>query len=490
MALRRKKQSEAIPTNEINETAISDYHLEEDMISYLLENPHTFQDISKVIDKDTFTTSLFTDVFFEMSDLSTNNGTYNRFDVFRSLKTKKNNNPNLGDILKMLPNRAFSAMDVACELKEIEKKRHLNAVADRIKMSINDNTTSEEISSMVNNSFDELNVKSKSEEVYKVSDVIDEAIFKLEVSSENTKSFSGVDTGSRKLNYIIGGWQEGMHIIAGRPAMGKTIVGLEHAKCAAMSGSRVLFLSLEMPKEALIYRMISSEADEYAYSDLLAGRITRQQIAGIRQSNAMHLKQLPIFFYDSDNRDVNYLSAIITAEVRRNKIDLVIIDYLQLISDNQVKQQDDFSQVSKVSNKIQKLSRKLGLPIVCLSQLSRDIEKRTNRQPQLSDLRSSGNLEQDAITVIGLYRDDYYKYIDAKNNGQKPAPDDNTLKYIVLKNRNGQVGDITRYIDVRTNRLADDYDTIFGIKPNPQMDVFVSNKTLGTIQPEFDVTPF
>ncbi|KAF2379334.1 hypothetical protein BSN82_17130, partial [Acinetobacter baylyi] len=118
-------------------------------------------------------------------------------------------------------------------------------------------------------------------------------------------------------------------------------------------------------------------------ADIKANRITQEDVQKIRRSNARELKALPIFFYDSDNRDINYLSMVLTTECRKNKIDIVVIDYMQLIRDNQMRGQDDFSQVSSVSNKIQKLTRKLNIPIICLSQLSRGAEGRSDKRPQL-----------------------------------------------------------------------------------------------------------
>jgi replicative DNA helicase len=302
--------------------------------------------------------------------------------------------------------------------------------------------------------------------------------------------FSGVDTGSRKLNYVLGGWQPGVTIIAARPGMGKTIAGLEHAKSASKTGVKVLFLSLEMPKESLVYRYISSEFEDYKYSDLKANRISKEDVTKIRNSNARVLKQLPISFYDSDNRDVNYLNLLLIKECRKNGIGLIVIDYLQLIRDNQIKDQSDFAQVSSVSNKIQKLTRKLGIPIVALSQLSRSVESRANKHPMLSDLRSSGNIEQDAIVVILLYRDDYYKYVEAKESNQPVAQMDNKLLYIIAKNRDGEVGDVNRIVDVKTNRIADEESELFGFK-EPQV-AFIDS-AINKIQPNFDditIRPF
>jgi replicative DNA helicase len=329
-----------------------------------------------------------------------------------------------------------------------------------------------------------------STEVFSLGDVYDNVMDKLELNAGNVK-FSGIDTGSRKLNYALGGWQEGMIVIAARPSMGKTIVGLDFAKASAKAGKRVLFLSLEMPKESLMYRYISSEAPEYKYSDIKANRITQEDVKKIRVSNARELKSLPIFFYDSDNRDINYLSMVLTTECRKNKIDIVVIDYMQLIRDNQMRGQDDFSQVSSVSNKIQKLTRKLGIPIVCLSQLSRGAEGRSDKRPQLSDIRSSGNIEQDASVVIGLYRPYYYAQADARANNL-PVPDmDYTLEFIILKNRDGMVGSVIRYCDVTTNRITDEQDELFRFTAQ---EPAYKNSVIASIEPDFDnnvtIAPF
>lgn len=444
-----------------NRFELMDTLLEEDVIAYILENPHTITDAKKIISKESFTQDLLGASFVAFQTLSAEKGTFNRYDVFRWLKSKESEYKiDATKVLTMLPKRTFNLTAVCVELKELETRRNLSEMVMGVESGLTNGADVSDLMQIIDNGLARIADEATSEEVSSMSVVYDKVMSQLELNAGNVK-FSGIDTGSRKLNYALGGWQEGVSIIAARPGMGKTIAGLEHAKHACLSGKRVLFLSLEMPKESLMYRYISSEVIEYNYSDLKANRITQEDVKKIKASNAKMLKELPLFFYDSDNRDVNYLSMLLAGECRKNKIDMVVVDYLQLIRDVQIKDQSDFAQVSSVSNKMQKLSRKLGIPLVCLSQLSRDIEKRTSRVPQLSDLRSSGNIEQDAIVVIGLYRDDYYKYVDAKANGQAVAPMDNTLKYTILKNRDGNVGDIVRYVDVKTNRIADEESELF-----------------------------
>ena len=476
----------------VNKKIIIDTMLEEDIITYLLEHTHAVGDVNKIISADSFTNPLFKASYLACIELSFTGKVFSRYDIFRILKSKESDlGIDSSRMLSLLPNRSFDITQVCQELKEVENLRYLSEISINIQQGIADGADSLAITSIIDSGILKLEDSSRSTEVFTMAEVYDNVIIKLETNAGNTK-FSGIDTGSRKLNYGLGGWQEGMTIIAARPSMGKTIVGLEHAKCAGLSGKNVLVLSLEMPKESLMYRFISSEAYEYNYADIKSNRITQEDVAKIKLSRASQLKKLPIYFYDSDNRDVNYLSMMITSEVRKNKIDLVIIDYLQLIRDNQIKDQSDFSQVSSVSNKIQKLTRKLKLPIICLSQLSREIEKRSNRHPQLSDLRSSGNIEQDAIVVIGLYRDDYYKYVDARESGTSGTIEyDNTLKYVVLKNRDGAVGDHIRYVDVTTNRVADEESELFGFKdPSVAFKDTILNKMEASFDKDVTIAPF
>ena len=462
---------------------IVDTLLEEDVISYLLEHPHLVKDASKIIDKGVFIDPLLKASFSSMEEFIVDGKAFTRYDIFRDLKSKESSlNIDSSKILKLLPKRTFDLINVCVSLRDLDNKRQYNDIANQLASAINDGEDVATMQSIIENGLSGIVEGSKSSEIFHLGEVYDNVMDKLEANAGNVK-FSGIDTGSRKLNYALGGWQEGMIVVAARPSMGKTIVGLDFAKASAKAGKRVLFLSLEMPKESLLYRYISSEAPEYKYSDIKANRITQEDVQKIKKSNARELKQLPIFFYDSDNRDINYLSMVLTAECRKNKIDIVVIDYMQLIRDNQMRGQDDFSQVSSVSNKIQKLTRKLNIPIICLSQLSRGAEGRSDKRPQLSDIRSSGNIEQDASVVIGLYRPYYYAQSDARANNL-PAPDnDYTLEFILLKNRDGMTGGVVRYCDVTTNRIADEEEELFRFTAQ---EPAYKNSVLSKMEVDFD----
>ena len=235
-----------------------------------------------------------------------------------------------------------------------------------------------------------------------------------------------------------------------------TICLLEHSRCAGEMNKKVLFLSLEMPVVSLVYRMISGQLDDSTpYSKIKTGRIDINQFNNIQKQAVTNLEKLPITWYDGANRDINYLSTLIQKIVREKNIDMVVVDYLQLITDNSIRSNDETAVVGSVSKKIQQLAKKLNIPFLCAAQLNRQSEGRTSHRPKLSDLRSSGQIEQDASVVIGLYRDDYYKYEKAKEEGNPNVVYDNVIEYIFMKNRDGDTRTADLYIDVATSKIRE-----------------------------------
>jgi len=276
-------------------------------------------------------------------------------------------------------------------------------------------------------------------------------------------SLSGVPTGYPKLDEITGGWLKGNVILfAARPGAGKTIALLEHTRCASEQNKKVLFLSLEMPVLSLIYRMISGQLDSgLPYSKIKTGRISIDQFTEIQRTAIANLEKLPITWYDGANRDINYLSNVIQKIVRENKIDMVVIDYIQLMSDSSIKTSNETEIAGSVADKIQALSKKLNIPFLCAAQLNRSNEGRTSHRPRLNDLRSSGKLEQMASVVIGLYRDDYYAYERAKESGENMMPEfNNIIEYIFLKQRDGDTKTLEMFVDPKTSSIRENKEEL------------------------------
>lgn len=243
----------------------------------------------------------------------------------------------------------------------------------------------------------------------------------------------GIPSGFYDLDALTSGFSRSdLIIVAGRPAMGKTSFCLcIAANIAKQQKLPVAIFSLEMSREQLAQRMLSSDA-KIASNRLRSGRLAQNEIEPL--INAVgNLSELPIYIDDTANLTIMQMRS----QVRRlqgqlkQELGLVLLDYLQLMegsgSDNRVQE------LSKMTRSLKGLARELNVPIIALSQLSRGVEQRNNKRPMLSDLRESGSIEQDADLVVMLYRDEYYN---------PDTPERGVAEAIIVKHRNGPVGTV------------------------------------------------
>lgn len=247
----------------------------------------------------------------------------------------------------------------------------------------------------------------------------------------------GIPFPFERMNHKIGNMQPGdLIILAARPSMGKTALAEIIAEFVATQlGLPVDFYSKEMSKEQLADRSISRNS-EIESKVLRSLEIT---IDNWKSINSKSIIQGSKLFIDDDNDD-NDVSEIIKKARKRKRekgTQLIIIDYLQLLKDNEVKANRD-EEVSSISRKLKKLARELEVPIIALCQLNRKVEERPNKEPKLSDLRESGSLEQDADLVMFLYRPAYYGITE--DNGKNI---EKIAQIIIAKHRNGSVGRVT-----------------------------------------------
>ncbi len=243
----------------------------------------------------------------------------------------------------------------------------------------------------------------------------------------------GIPTHFYDLDAMTGGLQRSdLIIIAARPSMGKTSFALNIAlNVAQKQHLPVAIFSLEMSREQLVMRLLSSEA-KIESNRLRSGRITEQEMEELMRAVGV-LSELPIYIDDTGTLTVMQMRS----EVRRlqaekkGELGLVLLDYLQLMqgsnSENRVQE------LSRITRALKSLAREVNVPVIALSQLSRAVEQRTNKRPMLSDLRESGAIEQDADLVLMLYRDEYY---------HPDTPDRGIAEVIIAKHRNGPTGQI------------------------------------------------
>ena len=264
-----------------------------------------------------------------------------------------------------------------------------------------------------------------------LSDVLERGFLEIERLFNNKGDITGIGSGFVDLDSKTSGFQKGdMVLIAARPSMGKTTFALNIAEHAALrEGKSVVIFSLEMSKEQLAYKLLCSEANV----DLLklrTGALEDEDWENIARATGPLSKAK---IYIDDTAGVSIME--MRSKCRRLKIeygiDLILIDYLQLMSGSNPDNRQQ--EVSEISRSIKALAKEMECPVIALSQLSRAPEQRSDHRPMLSDLRESGSIEQDADLVMFLYRDEYYN---------KETDDKNIAECIVAKQRNGPVGTV------------------------------------------------
>jgi replicative DNA helicase len=267
---------------------------------------------------------------------------------------------------------------------------------------------------------------------------------------------TGLTTGFRDLNELTSGLQRSdLIIIAARPSMGKTSFALMLAQNAAIeAGAVVGVFSLEMSKEALVMRMLCSLSRIDAHK-FRRGFLTRGEWAQIAKGLGT-LAETKIFLDDSAGITVLEMRAKVRRlAAEQKRLDLIVVDYLQLMSGSARRFESRQQEVSQISRELKALAKELNVPVVALSQLSRAPETRADHEPQLADLRESGALEQDADLVAFIYREEQYMKPEDREN----LPDDkkNLADLIIAKQRNGPTGRVKLMFTPSSMRFDDLY---------------------------------
>ena len=322
----------------------------------------------------------------------------------------------------------------------ILKEKYLARELIRITTTFNQASYSEdslEVLNIVNNEIDKLNDLISNKAVLRTfSENVRESINEAKTRQENKDKgqTSGIKTPLLKLNYLTNGWQTGLIVLAARPGMGKTSFMLSIAKKAAQESKHVAIFSLEMPTIRLTDRLVCAEADIESdkYRDGFLNDVDWASIENAKK----RLDKMNIHIDDNSYADMNYIKSRCRVLKKKGKCDIVLIDYLQLQEGSKDKNREQ--QISEISRKSKLMSKDLDIPVFQLSQLNRSVETRGgDKRPQLSDLRESGAIEQDADMVIFLYRAAYYGLNDEDGNCAKGMGE-----VIIAKNREGSLGTI------------------------------------------------
>lgn len=275
-----------------------------------------------------------------------------------------------------------------------------------------------------------------------LSEILHETFDRLDELHREKGKLRGAPTGFTDLDNKLGGLQKSdLIILAARPSMGKTSLALDVVRHIGITGKKpVAIFSLEMSKDQLVDRLLAAEADV----DLWKMRTGRLSDIGVdndfeRIGHALgRLSEAPIFIDDSGSLNIMELRTKARRLQSEHELDLIVVDYLQLMQGRN--QENRVQEVSEISRSLKILAKELNVPVLALSQLSRAVEQRGgDKKPQLSDLRESGSIEQDADVVMFIYRDEMYSGKDSK----KP----HIAEILIRKHRNGPTGEIELFFD-------------------------------------------
>lgn len=341
------------------------------------------------------------------------------------------------------------------------KRQLITASSEMQTQAFDETVESEELLNAAQASLFRISQSSQRKDFTQINPVIDKVYSEIEEAAKLKGAYSGIPTLFHKIDTITSGWQKSdLIIIAARPAMGKTAFALSMARNIAVSQRRPLaFFSLEMSNDQLVKRLISNVC-EIPANNLRSGQLKPYEWAQL-DSKITELRDAPLYVDDTSSLSIFELRTKARRLVAEHKVEIIMIDYLQLMtaSGSGIKFSNRQEEVSTISRNLKALAKELDVPIIALSQVNREAAKREGeeaKRPQLSDLRESGAIEQDADIVCFLHRPEYYG-IHFSADGKESYKD--MAEFIIAKHRNGEVGTIKLWFKPQFTRFMnkDDY---------------------------------
>lgn len=343
-----------------------------------------------------------------------------------------------------LTSRVASSANVEYHARIVAQKylaRELISFASNIEAKAYDETNDvDDLMQEAEGKLFEISQRNVKKDFTQVDPVIKQAIEQIQAAANRASGMSGLESGFHELDKITSGWQRSdLIIIAARPAMGKTAFVLSMAKNMAVNyNTPVAIFSLEMSNIQLVNRLICNTC-ELESDKIKSGRLDNREWDQL-MARIKNLYSAPLYIDDTASLSIFELRTKARRLVREHNVQFIIIDYLQLMNASGMKFGSREQEVSMISRSLKQLAKELNIPIVALSQLNRSVESRTDgKRPQLSDLRESGAIEQDADIVCFIHRPEYYIKSDTDAEGHDIR---NLAQFIIAKHRNGQVTDV------------------------------------------------
>lgn len=427
---------------------------EQAVLASVLLNNDLMNGVVEILRSEDFYQGVHRTLFSAMLDLYERGRAIDPLTIAEALKAKDGEAPTggvsyLSELIANVPTIA-NALDYARMVKEKAILRKTIAVSQQIAASAYQGVTElDEFLDRTEQAIFAIAEEKIKPSYYSMSEMSKDAMKEIEKLYEKKELVTGIPSGFRDLDGKTAGFQRSdMIVVAARPGMGKTALCLNVALNAALRHKvPVAIFSLEMSRQQLALRMICSEA-RVEFQRLRTGYLTQDEINRIVGSVGK-LSEAPIYTDDS-----GVLSALeLRAKARRLKKDkdigLVIVDYLQLMRGSATRgnMESRVQEISEISRSMKALAKELDIPVIAISQLNRGVESRTDKRPQMSDLRESGAIEQDSDLILFIYRDEMY---DRENEEKKGK-----AEVIIGKQRNGPMGVVELAFLARYTRFED-----------------------------------
>lgn len=424
------------------------FEIEISVLASVFYNNETLSDLADILRPDDFYFRQNGDIFLAMLELFNKQDPIDEIFIKNELKEKFNE-----EALNLVVANSgmIDAQKYAYMLKELSNKRTLLAISQSVPRVVNELPIKEAIDKISSEIFAITNEKQAGLKTSK--EVVIEAIETIKRLKEQGSGLIGIHSGFTDLDYKIQGLKNGdFIIIAARPGMGKTTFALNIVSKVLQNKNGVVFFSLEMPAEQLVFRMFS-ERCSINLADIMRANLNDTNIKSLSDI-ADEISKYDFYIYDSGNLTVHMVRAQLRRLMQNNtNIKLCVIDYIGLMT-NSSSFNERHLQIADISRQLKLLARELQIPIIALSQLNRSLESRANKRPMLSDLRESGAIEQDADIILFVYRKDFYKEQEAKEQVAKATSEGKSIniedifkaketedtEIIIGKNRNGPTG--------------------------------------------------
>ncbi len=424
---------------------------EKALLGSIMLKPDVFHDIVDVISPESFYSERHRKIFRAMMDLYTKNQPIDLLSLSSRLKERKDlknvgGSSYLSEIVEGVPSSA-NAKHYADIVHKKYVLRNIIEAADYVaELSYNEVLELEQLIDDVEKKILSATDVGSRQKFVQIKTTLDEAWERLEnLQNSKGEKIRGVRTGFANIDNKLAGLQQSdLIILAARPSVGKTSLALDIARQTAIKyGTKVGLFSLEMSSQQLVDRMLSAQSRVDSWK-LRTGRLsTDEDFTNIQQALG-ELSKAPIYIDDNSSNTVLMMRSVARKMKKEHGLDLIIIDYLQLI--HPTKNYDSMvNQVTEISRALKGIARELNVPVLALSQLSRAIEARGGR-PRLSDLRDSGSIEQDADVVMFIHREDKNK---------EEAEKTNIAEILIEKHRNGPTGKVDLYFNEKKTSFED-----------------------------------